>query len=205
MRSGPTLTATTTAGQTQVALTWTAADVSVWTPTPAVSYTLYRDDGTTIEAIETNLTGLSHTDTGVTIDDDYTYWVAAVVDGGEAARSAPVSVIAGAGNQPPVPVGIIADRQLTAGSMAVEVDVAAAFRDPDSDTLTFWGKLFADIRRHGEQGGLRGDDHTGERGPDDHHRDGDRRGRVQYERVVALHSDGWPRLRRRRRRADRHQ
>ena len=100
-------------------------------------YTLYRDDGTTIEAIETNLTGITHTDTDVTISDRYTYWVAAVVDGGEAARSAPVSVIAGGANQPPVSVAIIADRQLTVGSMAVEVDVAAAFQDPESDTLTY--------------------------------------------------------------------
>ena len=73
----------------------------------------------------------------MTIDDPYTYWVAAVVDGGEAARSAPVSVIAGGANQPPVSVRIIADRQLAVGSMAVEVDVAAAFRDPNSDTLTY--------------------------------------------------------------------
>ena len=73
----------------------------------------------------------------MTIDDPYTYWVAAVVGGGEAARSAPVSVIAGGANQPPVSVGIIADRQLTVGSMAVGVDIAAAFQDPESDTLTY--------------------------------------------------------------------
>ena len=73
----------------------------------------------------------------MTIGDSYTYWVAAVVDGGEAARSAPVSVIAGGANQPPVSVGIIADRQLAVGSMAVAVDVAAAFQDPESDTLTY--------------------------------------------------------------------
>ena len=118
-------------------LSWTAISTSSWSPAPDVSYTLYRDDGTTIEAIETNLTGITHTDTDVTISDPYTYWVAAVVDGGEAARSAPVSVIAGGANQPPVSVGIIADRQLTVGSMAVEVDVAAAFQDPESDTLTY--------------------------------------------------------------------
>ena len=59
------------------------------------------------------------------------------MDGGEAARSAPVSVIAGGANQPPVSVGIITDRQLTVGSIAVVVDVAAAFQDPESDTLTY--------------------------------------------------------------------
>ena len=137
VRSSLTLTAATTANQAQVVLSWNAISTSSWSPAPDLSYTLYRDDGTTIEAIETNLTGLTHTDTDVTIDDPYTYWVAALLDGGEAARSAPVSVIAGGANQPPVSVGIIADRQLTVGSMAVVVDVAAAFQDPDSDTLTF--------------------------------------------------------------------
>ena len=137
VRGSLTLTAATTASQAQVVLSWNAISTSSWSPAPDVSYTLYRDDGTTIEAIETNLTGVTHTDTDVTIDDPYTYWVAAVVDGGEAARSAPVSVIAGGANQPPVSVGIIADRQLAVGSMAVEVDVAAAFRDPDNDTLTY--------------------------------------------------------------------
>ena len=137
VRGSLTLTAATTANQAQVVLSWNAISTSSWSPAPDVSYTLYRDDGTTIEAIETNLTGVTHTDTDVTIDDPYTYWVAAVVGGGEAARSAPVSVIAGGANQPPVSVGIIADRQLTVGSMAVEVDVAAAFLDPDSDTLTY--------------------------------------------------------------------
>ena len=138
VRGSVTLTAATTASQAQVVLSWTAISIpSSWSPAPDVSYTLYRKDGTTIEAIETDLTGLTHTDSDVTIDDPYTYWVAAVVDGGEAARSAPVSVIAGGANQPPVSVGIIADRQLTVGSMAVVVDVAAAFQDPESDTLTY--------------------------------------------------------------------
>ena len=138
VRSSVTLTAATPASQAQVVLSWTAISIpSSWSPAPDVSYTLYRDDGTTIEAIETDLTGLTHTDSDVTIDDPYTYWVAGVVDGGEAARSAPVSVIAGGANQPPVSVGIIADRQLAVGSMSVAVDVAAAFQDPDNDTLTY--------------------------------------------------------------------
>ena len=137
VRSSLTLTAATAANQAQVVLSWNAIPTGSWSPEPDLSYTLYRDDGTTIEAIETDLTGLTHTDTDVTIGDRYTYWVAAVLDGGEAARSAPVSVTAGGANQPPVSVGIIADRQLTVGSMAVEVDVAAAFQDPESDTLTY--------------------------------------------------------------------
>ncbi len=137
VRGSLTLTAATTANQAQVVLDWNAISANSWSSAPDVSYTLYRDDGATIEAIETNLTGLTHTDTDVTVDDSYTYWVAAVVRGGEAARSAPVSVIAGGANQPPVSVGIIADRQLVVGSMTVDVDVAAAFQDPESDTLTY--------------------------------------------------------------------
>ena len=137
VRDSVTLTATTTENQAQVVLGWGAVSTSPWSPAPDVSYTLYRDDGTTIEAIAENLTGRTHTDTDVTIDDDYTYWVAAVVDGGKAARSAPVSVIAGAGNQPPVAVGIMADRDLVVGATALVVDVARAFDDPDDDTLTY--------------------------------------------------------------------
>ena len=137
VRSSLTLTAATTASQAQVVLSWTAISTSSWSPAPDVSYTLYRDDGTTIEAIETNLTGLTHTDTDVTINGRYTYWVAVVVDGGEAVRSAPVSVTAGVGNQPPVAVGIVADRALEVGATAVVVDIAGAFDDLDDDTLTY--------------------------------------------------------------------
>ena len=138
VRSSLTLTAATTADQAQVVLSWTAISIaSSWSPATDVSYTLYRDDGATIEAVETNLAGLTHTDTGVTIGDRYTYWVAAVLDGGEAVRSAPVSVIAGGANQPPVAVGALTDRTLTVGSTAVDVDVSAAFQDPDNDTLTY--------------------------------------------------------------------
>ena len=137
VRTSLTLTASTMANQTQVVLSWNAVSTSSWSPAPDVSYTLYRDDGTDTEAIETDLSGLTHTDTGLTVGNTYTYWVAAVVGGGEAARSAPVSVIAGRANQPPVSVGILMDRQLTIGSTAVEVDVAAAFQDPDNDTLTY--------------------------------------------------------------------
>ena len=138
VRDGLTLTATTMESQAQVVLSWTAISIpSSWSPAPDVNYTLYRDDGATIEAVQTNLTGLTHTDTGVTIGDRYTYWVAAVLDGGEAARSAPVSVTAGGANQPPLAVGILPDRALTVGSTAVDVDVSAAFQDPDNDTLTY--------------------------------------------------------------------
>ena len=68
----------------------------------------------------------------------YTYRVTAVVDGGEAAQSAPVAVTAGRANQPPVAVGTLANRSLQVGSMtSVVVEVAGAFSDPDNDTLTY--------------------------------------------------------------------
>ena len=137
VRTSLTLRAATRANQAQVDLSWNAISTSSWSPAPDLSYTLYRDDGATIEAIGTNLTGLTHTDSGVTVGDPYTYWVAALLDGGEATRSAPVSVTAGGANQAPLAVGILPDRQLTVGSMAVQVDVAAAFQDPDNDTLTY--------------------------------------------------------------------
>ena len=137
LRAGPTLTATTTAGQARVSLRWTAAGVSAWSPAPDVTYTLYRDDGGTVETVAETLGGLTYTDTGVTVGSRYTYRVAVVIDGGERVRSAPVAVTAGVANQPPVPVGTLPDRALEVGSAAVTVDVAAAFADPDSDALTY--------------------------------------------------------------------
>ncbi len=86
LRAGPTLTAR--AGVGQVVLEWTAVDATHWTPAPNVTYTLYRDHGATVEAIAENLSGLGYTDTDVTAGETYTYQVAAVVTGGEAARSA---------------------------------------------------------------------------------------------------------------------
>ena len=86
IREGPTLTAAAGAGQ--VVLEWTAVDAGHWSPAPNVTYTLYRDDGATVEAMAENLSGLGYTDTGVTAGETYTYQVAAVVTGGEATRSA---------------------------------------------------------------------------------------------------------------------
>ena len=90
LREGPTLTAA--AGATGVTLTWTAVDTSHWSPAPSVTYTLYRDDGTTLETIAENLTGLNYTDTDVTAGETYAYQAAAVVTGGAATRSAQISV-----------------------------------------------------------------------------------------------------------------
>ena len=90
LRDGPALTATAI-GDNAVTLSWTAVDVSHWTPAPDVAYTLTRDDGTTFTVLGEALGALTRTDTGLTDGATYTYEVSAVVDGGEAARSARVT------------------------------------------------------------------------------------------------------------------
>ena len=138
IRTGPTLTASTSDGQAQVNLSWTAADLSSWSPAPAITYTVTRDNGTTVETVATGVTGTGYNDTGVTVGTRYTYQLTAVVDGGVAARSAPVAVTAGRASQPPVAVGTLANRSLQVDSMtSVVVEVSGAFSDPDSDTLTY--------------------------------------------------------------------
>ena len=137
VRGGLTLTAAATEGQAQVVLAWTQVSTSSWSPAPDVTYTLVRDDGTTEEAVEKGATALRYTDTDVTTGATYTYRVTALLDGGEAIRSAPVSVIAGEGNQPPVAVGILEDLFLRVGAGTGTVALSGAFRDPESDTLTY--------------------------------------------------------------------
>ena len=75
VRAGPVLTASTSAGQ-GVILTWTAVDTSPWSPAPAVTYTVIRDDGATVEILARNLAGLQYTDTAVTAGAVYKYQVA---------------------------------------------------------------------------------------------------------------------------------
>ena len=123
-------------GRSRWNLSWDAADVSPWKPAPSVTYTVYRDDGSTAAAVAEDLTGTVYADTDVTTGDRYTYWVAAVIAGGEVVRSTAAPVTAGAGNQPPLATGTLADVTLLLGADAVTVDVAGAFRDPDDDTLT---------------------------------------------------------------------
>ena len=139
IRTAPTITASTTDGQERVDLSWTAPSTNSWSPVPSVSYTLYRKAGTTVEAVATALDTRTYSDTGtdVTLNSRNTYWVAAVIDGGEFVRSTPVSVTVGADNQPPVPVGTVADVNLDVGGAAVTVEVSSAFRDPEDDSLTF--------------------------------------------------------------------
>ena len=92
LRAGPALMAEAAFESPQAALTWTAPEVSYWVPAPGATYTVLRDDGATVEAIAENLAELNYTDTEVTFGETYTYQVAAVVDGGEATRSAQVPV-----------------------------------------------------------------------------------------------------------------
>ena len=83
---------TATFEPTEVTLTWTEVDTDHWDPAPDVAYTLYRDDGTEVTTLVENSSGRSYTDTGAVVGQSYTYQVAAVVDGGEATRSAQLSV-----------------------------------------------------------------------------------------------------------------
>ena len=134
----PTLSAATSAGQAQVALSWTALVASnFWLDGPDITYSLIRDDGAAFEVLQEETGALRYTDASVTAGTTYTYQVAAVVQGGEATRSAALQVVAGAGNQPPVAMGALADRTLRVGGGAVRVDVAGAFADPENDALTY--------------------------------------------------------------------
>ena len=137
LRAGPSLTAAAMDGQTWVDLSWTAADASPWSPAPDITYTLTRDDGTTVETLAEDLSDLEYTDTDVTVGAAYTYQVAAVVAGGKTMCSAPLTLIAGVTNQAPLAVGVLADRTLRAGDSAGSVEVAEAFRDLEGDALTY--------------------------------------------------------------------
>ena len=96
LRAGPTLTVETEADS--IKLSWPAVETSHWTPAPAVTYTVYRDDGSTVEPIAEDLAATEYTaaaeytDTDVSVATTYTYQVAAVVNGGEATWSGIVEV-----------------------------------------------------------------------------------------------------------------
>ena len=120
LRAGPELTATpaenlAAENLAEVALTWTAADTSAWTPAPTVTYTVTREagatvetgamvetaatveadttveTGTTVETVAAGVRGTRYVDADVQPGSTYTYQVAAVVDGGEAAHSGRVT------------------------------------------------------------------------------------------------------------------
>ena len=89
LKAGPPVTAVPAVDPVQVALTWTAVDASAWTPSPAVSYTVYRGAGGTVETVAAGVRGLRYVDRGMHSGTAYTYQVAAVVDGGEEVRKRP--------------------------------------------------------------------------------------------------------------------
>ena len=99
LREGPALTATEQ--PTEVALSWTAVNTNHWPSMPDVTYTLYRNDGATVEIIAENTGNRAYVDTNVIVSTTYTYQVAAVVSGGEATRSGWLSVTV------PVPISEI--------------------------------------------------------------------------------------------------
>ncbi|MGO8672197.1 MAG: beta strand repeat-containing protein, partial [Capsulimonadaceae bacterium] len=84
-----------TAGNTQVALSWTGS-------TGATTYNVYRGtatDGESTTAIATGITGVSYTNTGLTNGTSYFYKVAAVNGGGTSSQSTEAS----ATPEPPIP------------------------------------------------------------------------------------------------------
>ena len=189
LRSGPALTApsTTNAGQSQVELEWTAVPLSSeWSPAPNLSYSVTREDDDAIETIAENLTVREYTDTDVA-GETYIYQVVAVVGGGEAVRSATVSVTL-AGNKRPLAVGTLRSRRLLVGD-SVMTEVGGAFQDPEGDTITYAVSSSDTHRRRGDSFGIAGDDHPGRRGPHGHHGDRYRRW-VQPEQDAAVHGDG---------------
>ena len=107
LRAGPAVTAApaenlAAENLAEVALAWTAADTSAWTPAPEVTYTVTREAGATVPTgatletgarvatVAAGVRGTRYVDTDVQPGSAYSYQVAAVVDAGEAARSAPV-------------------------------------------------------------------------------------------------------------------
>ena len=130
LRAGPTLTATGSA--TRVVLTWTAVDVSHWDPAPAVTYTVYRNTGTTVSTVAENVSGLQYTTTGATD----TYQVAAIVNGGETVRSA-WTAAASVPNQPPTFPSTETGRRSLPEDTTGNIGAPVAATDPDADTLTY--------------------------------------------------------------------
>ena len=120
LRAGPVVTAApaenlAAENLVEVVLAWTAADTSAWTPAPTVTYTVTREagatvetgamvetaatveadttveTGTTVETVAAGVRGTRYVDADVQPGSTYTYQVAAVVDGGEAAHSGRVT------------------------------------------------------------------------------------------------------------------
>ena len=130
LRAGPTLTATGSA--TQVVLTW-EVDTSPWDPDPpSVTYTVYRNTGTTVSTVAENVSGLQYTTTGATD----TYQVAAVVNGGEIVRSG-WTAVASVPNQPPTFPSTETGRRSIPENTTGNIGAPVAATDPDADPPTY--------------------------------------------------------------------
>ena len=79
LRAGPAVIAAPAVDPVQVAVTWTGGDAGAWRPSPAVSYTVYRE---AVETVAAGVRSLGYLDGGIDSGAAYTYQVAAV-DGGE--------------------------------------------------------------------------------------------------------------------------
>ena len=131
LRVGPTLTVTTDTGL--IELSWPAVTPH-WTPPPDVTYTVYRNTGSTVEAIAEDPPDREYTDRAVTRSIRYIYQVAAVVDGGEATRSELVTVTAP--NQPPAFDDARTTRTI-AENKTGNIGNPVTATDPDDRTLTY--------------------------------------------------------------------
>ena len=137
VREGPTLTAPAPAAGEPVELTWTAVDASHWTPAPRVTYAVYRTAGGTVTLLADEVDGLTYADGGLEPGVEYAYQVAALVAGGEAARSGLAVVRTPPPNRRPEAAGALSAVTLRVTDGAVSVDVSGAFQDPDGDPLTY--------------------------------------------------------------------
>ena len=73
LRSGPAVTAQPAAEPTQVVLTWAPVDGTAWTPSPAVTYTVYRESGGALETVAAGVRDAEYTDRGVEPGGGYRY------------------------------------------------------------------------------------------------------------------------------------
>ncbi len=129
VRSGPDLT--TASGMEQVVLNWTAVDVSSWDPAPEITYTIYRDTAVVVAELD----ALAYTDSGL-FPVTYEYQVIAVVNGGEAARSALVEETVDFFSTNTAPTADATAIPLTVNGRGV-VTLDGTASDAENDTLSY--------------------------------------------------------------------
>ena len=138
LRTGPTsLTVATDTGL--VVLSWTAVSIgSTWDPAPAVTYTVYRTTGSTVETVAEDLTASPYTDRTVTRGTMYTYQIAAVVNGGEATRGGRSTEVTGPNRPPVFDEDDGAERIIAENTVAgQDIGTPVTATDPEDDGLTY--------------------------------------------------------------------